>query len=479
MAGSIRYFVDFAGSDTLSQIFIGITDASGIESYYGYAPEAGRSALGQGKVFTGLTPPPNASANAVAGYMDQVGWASPRYALNDQQLASVQANIDAWKANPGEYVVVGHNCVNFVVSTLQSGNVDFPTSGILATFGVFVTPHQLVPSDQQGPFFSDSNGSLAPASLHPEDFPGTPAYDYLNSGGQTFAPPRPAISVQDGENSNGTYTFNAVFEDGSSESIFETANNLFVAKEADPNGNLIRTVEIGLNAQNEPTVTSDFEGSSNDGSLVVSGQNDTGTEKATFDGYFDAGTLLSHAFTGGGYLDEGDSWADQVNAMLHSFGIYRTSYGGVIYHPSYPVARGPTAPPLEDRIHSPKDGLSLASGDDIAQRRTNGVSATDLRLFVTAEALSRATEAIQLQNSMWPDSSSYIGHDPVPRAINWGEVNRLLDDHLWSDSGGALGESFQGGPASGIVAGLLSGDGDALKHSSTSARPTLDKLHAL
>lgn len=175
MAGTVQVFVDLGGPDAIPHVFIGITDNAGVTTYSGYAPATMGVPVGQGKVFSGTDP--KASR---AGHMDQVAWASEEYDVSDEQIKAMNTMIAHWKDNPGTYVGMGDNCGTFVHAVLKAGDVDYPMAGLTNH------PASFIPWPDKPKFFKDNDGDpatgghLTDIALHPANYPGTPAYEYVH-----------------------------------------------------------------------------------------------------------------------------------------------------------------------------------------------------------------------------------------------------------------------------------------------------------
>jgi len=223
MPSSIQVFVDLGGSDGIPHVFVGITDNGGGLQYYGYAP-VHTSPFGPGRVSTGLTPPAGRQANDIAGHMDQVCWGSPNYPVLDSNFSAMQSVIATWTSNPGDYVFMGHNCGNFVAAVLKGSGINYPMAGF--------TNHPVcfIPWADKYKFFTDRYGNPAPGgnanglALHPDQYQGTPAYNYVNKIGGAVSSPSDVLSVNiTHDDVNATTTQTVVFSDGTQVSHDYTA----------------------------------------------------------------------------------------------------------------------------------------------------------------------------------------------------------------------------------------------------------------
>lgn len=146
--------------------------------------------------------------------MEQVAWQSAVYAVSDAQLAAMNSTIAQWQAVPGTYVLMGHNCGNFVSAVLNAGQVNYPMAGLTNH------PTSFIPWADKPQFFVDSygnpsaGGSINDIGMHPGNHPGTPAYNYIHDGGTPSNVPQPVSTEQDISNADGSITQTAVFTDG-------------------------------------------------------------------------------------------------------------------------------------------------------------------------------------------------------------------------------------------------------------------------
>ena len=186
MAGSFRVYVDVAGSDGLAHVYIGITDSSGTQEYSGYGPVSTAPFGVPGRVSHGLEPADPDDPKNVAGYMDQTAWASPAYAISDEQIAAMNAKIQEWEDNPGTYTIFANHCATMVSDVLDAGGIDYPKSGVTNH------PDNFIPWSDKSKFYQDidgnpaTGGSLSDRALNPGSYEGTPAYDYLQNKAKQF-----------------------------------------------------------------------------------------------------------------------------------------------------------------------------------------------------------------------------------------------------------------------------------------------------
>ena len=110
MAGSVRVYVDVAGSDGLPHVYLGITDSSGTEKYSGYGPVRTAPFGVPGRVSPGLAPNNPEDPKDVAGYIDQTAWGSQPIPVSDEQIADMNRKIQEWQNDP-TIGVTGHDTI--------------------------------------------------------------------------------------------------------------------------------------------------------------------------------------------------------------------------------------------------------------------------------------------------------------------------------------------------------------------------------
>ncbi|CAK0749519.1 serralysin [Gammaproteobacteria bacterium] len=194
---SITVFVDLSG---LPHAFVGLTNDQGQTVYYGYSPNPDTSQgkpVGPGYIGTGIIKDDIHSA----GHMEQVSF-SKTVTVTTEQLAMAEQTVAQWQDNPGTYVVAApgysNNCWDFSKAVIESAGAGY--SGI--TWGPH--PHNAIPNDAQKATYYNADGTLTELAIHPQDYPGTPAYNFVNgfdpigeSSSPAIAPPADGATTND------------------------------------------------------------------------------------------------------------------------------------------------------------------------------------------------------------------------------------------------------------------------------------------
>ena len=190
---SVTVYVDLKG---VPHGFLSLNQGS-IKDYYGWGPDANGYAgrpIAPGVV--GINLIPRADNPNYAGNMDQVVW-SKTLEVSDAQLDAMRAGVVSWQEGNGWYVVSGQNCTDLVRSVFQAGGVTYD--------GITSGPHpiNLIPVGERSTYqelYWPENGPpqmrMTDIANHPEQYPGTPAYDHINGQPAVPAsPPDPAGAV--------------------------------------------------------------------------------------------------------------------------------------------------------------------------------------------------------------------------------------------------------------------------------------------
>jgi hypothetical protein len=214
MAGSIKIYVDLSGKDHVPHVFIGITNSAGVTTYAGYAPASHGTPIGKGQVYQGVGDP---DPKKDAGSMQEVAYASGSIQITDAQVTKLTNDIAAVKLDPGTYVgafpFATNNCATFVKTLLSDAGITYPYSSSVDQ------PSSFLPSNQLNNFYS--NGSLTDKAIHPENYPDTPASQFIKGGGPATAPVNDIIGyIEDTANNQITVTH----QDGSVDVITYDGN---------------------------------------------------------------------------------------------------------------------------------------------------------------------------------------------------------------------------------------------------------------
>ena len=432
MAGKVQCFVDLAGKDGVPHVFMGLTNSAGLTTYSGYAGVT-TALVNAGKVFTGLAD----RGLGVAGHMDQVSYANPQFVVSDAQVVAMQARSDQLALNPGTYILLGHNCATYVQDVFSAGGVSLPLTG--SSLGLFAHPVNFIPWADKAQFFIDNfgnpatSGNLNDKAKNPQNYPDTPAYQFLSNGGVAAPVSNPATSESITTNLDGSITLSATFQDGQRE--YETTS-----------GGELHDLLYGANGRNLTDQYADVYSDGRIQSYTFGTANADGTTQVTTAGFDSAGAQKIGAVViiGNGIFatrssfgmslinDFSQGFADTVTAQLASFGIGINSRGVVYQRPRGAIHSMPSV--LSANAISASAASAMASH---AGAETVGVSMLE-SAHGTTDTLGRA--------HAWPfavgERAAHLLPITTRNATSEGQVHPLLSAMATFHFGAAASTHF-------------------------------------